>query len=130
MVDYSDTTNPTCESFPSRGLDNRMSNTAPDANVMVATYSVIECNMSIVCCCMPALYSFLRRVYPTVFGGSSAGRSNYKQGSYKLSNVMPSNEIRKTVEHNVSYIPRSDDSDVAELMDLQENKPKNKYNQW
>ncbi|MBE3046239.1 hypothetical protein IMZ48_27620 [Candidatus Bathyarchaeota archaeon] len=98
---------------------------------MVTTYSVIECNISIVCCCMPALYSFLRRIYPTVFGGSSASRSNYKLGSYKLGkSPMPTNEIRKTVEHQVSYIPRSDDSDVAELMDLEENKPKNKYNQW
>ena len=96
---------------------------------MVTTYSVIECNISIVCCCIPALYSFLRRVYPTVFGGSSAGRSDYKLGSYKLGkSPMPSNEIRKTVEHQVSYIPRSDDSDVAELME--EDKPKDKYNQW
>ncbi|AEO59411.1 hypothetical protein MYCTH_2030430, partial [Thermothelomyces thermophilus ATCC 42464] len=43
---------------------------------------VIECNMSIVCCCMPPLLSFLRHVLPTVFG--STNRSDYKAGSYRI----------------------------------------------
>src|SRR5690554_3812518 len=97
---------------------------SPDNNVMVATYSVIECNVSIMCCCMPSTLSLLRRVFPTVFG--STNRSDYKTGSYNLAkSPMPSNCIQKTVEHQVSYIPRAGDSDVVELMDLEESK-KNK----
>lgn len=96
---------------------------------MVATYSVIECNVSIMCCCMPALYSFLRRAYPTVFG--STDHSDYKAGSYNLAkSPLPSNAIQKTVEHQVSYIPKTGDSDVVELMDYDENKSGSSYNRW
>lgn len=97
---------------------------------MVATYSVIECNISIMCCCMPALYSFLRRAFPRIFGGST-NRSNYNAGSYHLGkSPIPSNAIQKTVEHQVSYIPRAGDSDVVELMDYNENRASKKYNDW
>lgn len=97
---------------------------------MVATYSVIECNISIMCCCMPALYSFLRRVFPTVFGGSTS-RSNYQSGSYNFAkSPMPSNGIHKTIEHQVSYIPRAGDSDVVELMDYDESKESKRHNRW
>lgn len=96
---------------------------------MVATYSVVECNISIICCCMPALYSFLRRTWPTVFGGSSKG-SNYRSDGYRVNRSdMPSNGIKKTVENQVSYMPKAGDSDVVELMDVEENKP-SKYDKY
>ncbi|OJI98266.1 hypothetical protein ASPVEDRAFT_37710 [Aspergillus versicolor CBS 583.65] len=81
-------------------------------NVMVATYSVIECNVSIMCCCMPALLSTLRRGFPTVFG--STGPSP----SYNSAPFSGSNGIHKEVTHKVTYMPRDGTSDDAiELVD-------------
>lgn len=97
---------------------------------MVATYSVIECNVSIICCCMPALYSFLRRVWPEAFGSGSRSQ-NYKTGSYNLAKSPMPSGIQKTVEHEVSYFPRAGDSDVVELMDMDESKQReDKYGRW
>lgn len=100
---------------------------------MVANYSVIECNVSIMCCCMPCLPAFLRRVFPDMFG--SINQSDYKAGSYNVvkspfqSNAFPSNTIQKSVTHSVSYMPRAGDPDVVELMDIEEKKQK-QYHQW
>jgi hypothetical protein len=78
---------------------------------MVATYSVIECNISIVCCCMPAILSTLRRAFPTVF--DSQNRSlRYDSTPFSGS------AIQKTVTHKVTYMPRAGHSDDAvELVD-------------
>ncbi|KAI8713826.1 CFEM domain-containing protein [Fusarium sp. LHS14.1] len=105
LVTYSATSNPTYN------------------NVMVATYSVIECNVSIICCCMPALLAFLRRAYPSLFGSTNRSleyRSKIIGGS---KSPFASNGIRKSVTQSVSYMPRSDDSDV------EENKP-DRYHRW
>ncbi|KAK4150446.1 hypothetical protein C8A00DRAFT_36944 [Chaetomidium leptoderma] len=97
-------------------------------NVNVATYSVIECNVSIMCCCMPTILSFLRHVLPTIFGSTNRSR-DYKAGSYQIGggggggrSPFPSNAIQKSVTHTVSYLPSADDSDVVELMDVEKNK--------
>ncbi|KAK8128794.1 hypothetical protein PG984_009902, partial [Apiospora sp. TS-2023a] len=63
LVSYSSTTNPTYN------------------NVGAATWSVLECNVGIVCCCMPYVRSFLNRVFPNCFGGtffSSGGKTGQK----------------------------------------------------
>ncbi|KAL3457329.1 hypothetical protein BJX64DRAFT_293204 [Aspergillus heterothallicus] len=80
-------------------------------NVMVATYSVIECNISIVCCCMPAILSTLRRAFPTIF--DSQNRSlRYDSTPFSGS------AIQKTITHKVTYMPRAGHSDDAvELVD-------------
>ncbi|KAK7955862.1 uncharacterized protein PG986_005084 [Apiospora aurea] len=52
LVSYSSTTNPTYN------------------NVGAATWSVLECNVGIVCCCMPYVRSLLNRVFPNCFGGT------------------------------------------------------------
>ncbi|KAL4739336.1 hypothetical protein BDV11DRAFT_205185 [Aspergillus similis] len=93
-----------------------------DNNVMVATYSVIECNISIVCCCMPAILSALRRTFPTVF--DSQNRSlRYNSSPFS------SNAIQKMVTHEVTYMPRAANSDDAiELVDRgQGSGPKNSW---
>ncbi|KAK7996651.1 transcription initiation factor tfiid subunit 7 [Apiospora arundinis] len=63
LVSYSSTTNPTYN------------------NVGAATWSVLECNVGIVCCCMPYVRSLLNRVFPNCFGGtffSSGGKKGQK----------------------------------------------------
>ncbi|KAL4875022.1 hypothetical protein BJY04DRAFT_224411 [Aspergillus karnatakaensis] len=85
-------------------------------NVNVATYSVIECNISIMCCCMPALLSCLRRSFPRIFG--STNRSlNYNNTPFSSGGAV-SGGIQKSVTHKVSYLPRAGHSDDAvELVD-------------
>lgn len=79
---------------------------------MVATYSVIECNVSIMCCCMPALLSTLRRGFPTIFGSTS------RSLNYNNTPFSGSNGIQKSVTHKVTYMPRDGNSDDAvELVD-------------
>ncbi|KAK3292671.1 uncharacterized protein B0H64DRAFT_234029 [Chaetomium fimeti] len=121
LITYSTSTNPTFN------------------NVNVATYSVIECNISIMCCCMPAMLSFLRHVMPTVFGSTNRSDNNGKDGSYQVGGTggrspFPSNAIQKSVTHTVSYFPRGDDSDVVELMDVEKNRQgaetEEHYNRW
>lgn len=76
---------------------------------MVATYSVIECNVSIMCCCMPAMLSFLRRAMPGVFDSNRSLEYN--------NTPFANNGIQKSVTYKVSYIPRAEDTDIVELVD-------------
>lgn len=93
-------------------------------NVMVAAYSVIECNVSIVCCCLPALLSTLRRVLPTIFGSTNRS-SNY---NYNNTPFSDSNGIQKSVTHKVTYT-NSDgcEDDVIELVDRGEGYSQRKW---
>lgn len=96
---------------------------------MVATYSVIECNVSIICCCMPALLAFLRRAYPSLFGSTNRSLEYRSKSVGGSKSPFPSNGIQKSVTQSVSYMPRSNDSDIVELMDVEENKP-DRYHRW
>lgn len=91
---------------------------------MVAAYSVIECNVSIVCCCLPALLSTLRRVLPTIFGSTNRS-SNY---NYNNTPFSDSNGIQKSVTHKVTYT-NSDgcEDDVIELVDRGEGYSQRKW---
>ncbi|KAH8173187.1 CFEM domain-containing protein [Sarocladium implicatum] len=96
-------------------------------NIMVATYSVVECNVSIICCCMPAILAFLRRYFPNAFQssrnatvqsdpaivtiGGSGSKGGWKAGSR--------GGINKSITASVIH-SRRNDSDV-ELMDIEEN---------
>ncbi|KAI0482570.1 50S ribosomal protein L36e [Xylariaceae sp. FL0804] len=93
-------------------------------NVSTAYWSVLECYVSITCCCLPAVRSVLRRVLPSCFGGSTRDPSSAQQyagNSIRISgkNLMmhSSSGIKKSVTHTVSYMPRSNNSsDVIELV--------------
>ncbi|ROT36448.1 hypothetical protein SODALDRAFT_335548 [Sodiomyces alkalinus F11] len=95
-------------------------------NVMVATYSVVECNVSVICCCMPSTLACLRRYFPQGFGSTNRTTgSKHEVKSYGNSkSPFPSNGggIHKSVTHSVSIMPRAGDSDVVELMDVEANK--------
>ncbi|KAL4939320.1 hypothetical protein BDV06DRAFT_225123 [Aspergillus oleicola] len=81
-------------------------------NNMVATYSVIDCNASIMCCCMPALLLCLQRAFPDFF--DSTDRSlQYNSTPFQ------DNAIRKTVTHSIAYVPRDKEDDVLELVERQ-----------
>lgn len=105
-------------------LELKLNQCVQDNNVMVATYSVIECNVSIMCCCMPALLSTLRRVLPTIFGSTNRSH-NY---NYNNAPFADRNGIQKSVTHKVTYTtPGRNEDDVVELVDRSENYPPRKW---
>ncbi|KIX04390.1 uncharacterized protein Z518_05258 [Rhinocladiella mackenziei CBS 650.93] len=97
LVRFATTTNPTYD------------------NVPTAYWSVLEAFVSIICTCLPAIRALLRRIFPTCFGSSSDPKSDER--TYRISKpTLSSGEIRKTVGHSVTVMPRSGDSDVIELV--------------
>ena len=82
---------------------------------MVATYSVIECNISIVCCCMPAMLSLLRRFFPDVFGSTNKSKQydpNSESHPVTIGRIRANKGIQKTTMYSVAHEPREDDSDI------------------
>ncbi|KAI1338419.1 hypothetical protein F5Y15DRAFT_417064 [Xylariaceae sp. FL0016] len=63
LVSYSNTTNPTYN------------------NVGAATWSVVECHTSIICCCMPAARTLMARLFPRLFGSAYAPGSDPNGGN-------------------------------------------------
>lgn len=47
----------------------------PGDYVEIGYWSTIECHVGVVCACLPAIRSLLRRVFPTAFGDSTQGNS-------------------------------------------------------
>ncbi|KAI0433528.1 50S ribosomal protein L36e [Xylaria sp. FL1042] len=109
LVQFATTTNPTYDS------------------VTTAYWSVLEAYVSIICCCLPSVRSLLRTVSPSCFGSSNDPNSQ----SYKLSRTPMKNSrvINKTVTHQVSYTPRSNESDDIELVEKESGQPA-KYMGW
>ncbi|KAI0120996.1 50S ribosomal protein L36e [Xylariales sp. AK1849] len=88
-------------------------------NVPTSYWSVLEAFVSIICCCLPAVRALFHHVFPSCFGSTNGGSST-QPGKYRLSkNPLSSGKISKSITHEVivSYMPRSDDSDIIELME-------------
>ncbi|KAI1245032.1 hypothetical protein MGN70_011920 [Eutypa lata] len=96
-------------------------------NVPTAYWSVLEAFVSIICSCLPAVRSLLRRVLPTCFGstGDTPGPS------YRISskNGMPSSGIKKSVTNAVSFQQRSTESGTFELVDKNQEQNSD-YRNW
>ncbi|KAJ8128635.1 hypothetical protein O1611_g5000 [Lasiodiplodia mahajangana] len=109
LVQFATTSNPTYDS------------------VSTAYWSVLEAYVSIICCCLPSVRSFLRTIAPSCFGSTNDPKSQ----SYKLSGTPMNNSrvINKTVTHQISYTPRSDESDDIELVEKGSGQPA-KYSGW
>ncbi|KAI0905362.1 50S ribosomal protein L36e [Ustulina deusta] len=109
LVQFATTTNPTYDS------------------VTTAYWSVLEAYVSIICCCLPSVRSLLRTFSPSCFGSSNDPNSQ----SYKLSRTPMTNSrvINKTVTHQISYTPRSNESDDIELVEKDSGQPA-KYTGW
>ncbi|KAI1273791.1 50S ribosomal protein L36e [Xylaria sp. FL0933] len=109
LVQFATTTNPTYDS------------------VTTAYWSVLEAYVSIICCCLPSVRSLLRTMSPSCFGSSNDPNSQ----SYKLSRTPMNNSrvINKTVTHQISYTPRSNESDDIELVEKESGQPA-KYMGW
>ncbi|KAK7427394.1 hypothetical protein QQZ08_006163 [Neonectria magnoliae] len=105
LIQFSKTSNPTFD------------------NSSAVYWSVLECDMFIICACMPALRSILSKIAPNVFGSSvkrsypstggyyrhdgSNADSNRQPFSHQLSNLENSGKIMRSVDVDVSREQRS-----------------------
>ncbi|KAG6362028.1 hypothetical protein INS49_010257 [Diaporthe citri] len=88
-------------------------------NVPTAYWSVLEIFVSIICCCLPAVRSLLKRAFPSCFGSSGGSKNTPapymtpKSPRYKLSGG-----IQKSITNTITFGPSSADgrSDI-ELVD-------------
>ncbi|KAJ5272141.1 hypothetical protein N7524_005410 [Penicillium chrysogenum] len=54
--------------------------------VTVGYWSTIECDVGVICACLPAIRSLLRRVSPGLFGDSAKAKSSYAMDSHSRGN--------------------------------------------
>ncbi|CAI7631360.1 unnamed protein product [Penicillium glandicola] len=54
--------------------------------VAVGYWSTIECDVGVICACLPAIRSLLRRVSPTLFGDTAKSKSSYIMNSHSRGN--------------------------------------------
>ncbi|KAL1883188.1 hypothetical protein Daus18300_000246 [Diaporthe australafricana] len=79
-------------------------------NVPTAYWSVLELFVSIICCCLPAVRSLLKRVFPSCFGSTGDSKNTPapyitpKSPRYKLSGG-----IQKSVTNTITFGPSSGD---------------------
>lgn len=48
----------------------------------VGYWSTIECDVGVICACLPAIRSLLRRVAPGLFGDTEKAKSSYAMNSH------------------------------------------------
>ncbi|KAL5343792.1 hypothetical protein BJX70DRAFT_393840 [Aspergillus crustosus] len=60
-------------------------------NVGAATWSAVECNVAIICACLPATRAFISKLIPRLFssGRSKNTTSPYNQGPQSRSTILP-----------------------------------------
>ncbi|KAI9037730.1 CFEM domain-containing protein [Aspergillus affinis] len=87
-------------------------------------WSVIECQISVMCACLPASRALISHFFPGILGNST--RRTYGTGpSNNWYNKEPSqgnSKIAKSVSYSVNYAPRSvqdDSTSMVELMDVE-----------
>jgi hypothetical protein len=54
--------------------------------VTVGYWSTIECDVGVICACLPAIRSLLRRVSPGLFGDTAKVKSSYAMDSHSRGN--------------------------------------------
>lgn len=80
IVEFAVTANPTRKSKLAQNQHSENPTDKPTVDNAPAIYwSVLECDMFIICACLPAVRSILSQLIPGVFGGSSV-HSSYPSG--------------------------------------------------
>lgn len=75
----------------------------PDDNTPAVYWSVLECNMFIICACMPALRAIISHYAPSIFGWSTVDHSYPRSGGY----VDVGNSKDPSSSHQLSSLERS-----------------------
>ncbi|KAK1141823.1 hypothetical protein N8T08_008488 [Aspergillus melleus] len=84
-------------------------------------WSVIECQISVMCACLPASRALISHFFPGILGNST--RRTYGTGPSNWYNKEPSqgnSKIAKSVSYSVNYAPRSHQDDTTSMVELME----------
>ncbi|KAI5799058.1 hypothetical protein EDC01DRAFT_628905 [Geopyxis carbonaria] len=83
MADLSKLADPSC--MPPTSLQAMDKNTP----IGVTTWSVVECNTAIICCCVPMLRPLIRQIFPHILGTyGSSGRNRQSQSDPNVPRTM------------------------------------------
>lgn len=84
----------------------------------VGYWSTIECHVGVICACLPAIRSLLRRVSPRLFGDTEPVKSSYAMNSHSRENGSRSAGIpaqSKSAGREFYPLDEVDTSDEARL---------------
>ncbi|KAJ5356727.1 hypothetical protein N7517_011336 [Penicillium concentricum] len=81
-------------------------------------WSVIECQISVMCACLPAFRAIIGRWFPQLLGGSSNRTKQPYTAEYYHQKSKASGNINKSVTYSVNYESRSPTSSDVELVDM------------
>ncbi|KAJ5513444.1 hypothetical protein N7463_002996 [Penicillium fimorum] len=81
-------------------------------------WSVIECQISVMCACLPAFRAIIGRWFPRLLGGSSNRTKESYVAEYYHRKSKASGNINKSVTYSVNYESRSPMSSDVELVDM------------
>lgn len=76
----------------------------------IGYWSTIECDVGIICACLPAIRTLLRRLYPGLFGDTEHAKS-YGDNSHSRGNGS-------RYEGNIHVQPKADGRDFYPLDDI------------
>lgn len=82
--------------------------------VEIGYWSTIECHVGVVCACLPAIRSLLRRVFPTAFGDTTKANS---YGNSKAS-VSRSGGTSRLEGRMSTRVKGGDESHFVPLVDM------------
>ncbi|CAP99565.1 Pc22g22770 [Penicillium rubens Wisconsin 54-1255] len=81
-------------------------------------WSVIECQISVMCACLPASRALIGRWWPGLLGGSSYRKTESHAAEYYNKKSTGSVNINKSVTYTVNYESRSATNSDVELVDI------------
>ncbi|KAK5213276.1 hypothetical protein LTR20_009396 [Exophiala xenobiotica] len=88
LIQFAKTTNPTFDNSPA------------------VYWSVLECDMFIICCCMPSTRNLLKRIFPTCFGSTAADSHDPYPNSHSTGSTAGPKKIQLQYrEGRTSHVP-------------------------
>ena len=96
-------------------------------NVPVGYWSTVEVDVGVICACLPAIRSLLRRALPSVFGGTSHGAA---AGYSKNSSFMSRSAGASSRLDSVRVSPRMKDEDTSHFVPLVDVEHKNGHHAY
>lgn len=123
LIVFANTTNLTCTPLPLLIHPSLSPSTTSDANVLVigdyvrvGYWSTIEIHVGVICACLPALRSLLRRLWPSAFGDTAKGTGTANSKGVS-GGTGTGNGTGQGLSHSRKSIRRDDEFVLLEMGD-------------